>query len=90
MKVFTTAREYGLNHLRFHSWCPPEAAFRVADKMGFYCQVELPNWSLTVNKDSATAKFLYQEFDNIIRNYGNHPCCVSSAVVTSCSPTSTF
>ena len=79
MKVFTTAREYGLNHLRFHSWCPPEAAFRVADKMGFYCQVELPNWSLTVNKDSATAKFLYQEFDNIIRNYGNHPslCIIS-------------
>ena len=79
MKVFTTAREYGLNHLRFHSWCPPEAAFRVADKMGFYCQVELPNWSLTVNKDTATAKFLYQEFDNIIRNYGNHPslCIIS-------------
>ena len=79
MKVFTTAREYGLNHLRFHSWCPPEAAFRVADKMGFYCQVELPNWSLKVNQDSATAKFLYQEFNNIIRNYGNHPslCIIS-------------
>ena len=79
MKVFTTAREYGLNHLRFHSWCPPEAAFRVADKMGFYCQVELPNWSLKVNQDSATAKFLYHEFDNIIRNYGNHPslCIIS-------------
>ena len=79
MKVFTTAREYGLNHLRFHSWCPPEAAFRVADKMGFYCQVELPNWSLTVNKDSATARFLYSEFDNIIRCYGNHPslCIIS-------------
>ena len=79
MKVFTTAREYGLNHLRFHSWCPPEAAFRVADKMGFYCQVELPNWSLTVNKDSATSRFLYNEFDNIIRHYGNHPslCIIS-------------
>ena len=79
MKVFTTAREYGLNHLRFHSWCPPDAAFRVADKMGFYCQVELPNWSLTVNSDSATAKFLYNEFDNISRYYGNHPslCIIS-------------
>jgi len=79
MKVFTTAREYGLNHLRFHSWCPPDAAFRVADKMGFYCQVELPNWSLTVNSDSATAKFLYREFDNIIHHYGNHPslCIIS-------------
>lgn len=78
-KVFSTAREYGLNHLRFHSWCPPEAAFRVADKMGFYCQVELPNWSLTVNSDSLTARFLYQEADNILRHYGNHPslCIVS-------------
>lgn len=26
---------YGLNHIRFHSWCPPEAAFVVADEMGF-------------------------------------------------------
>ena len=79
MKVFTTAREYGLNHLRFHSWCPPEAAFRVADKMGFYCQVELPNWSLTVNSDSATAQFLYAEADHILKYYGNHPslCIVS-------------
>lgn len=79
MKVFTTAREHGLNHLRFHSWCPPEAAFRVADKMGFYCQVELPHWSLKVNQDTATARFLYQEADNILRWYGNHPslCIVS-------------
>lgn len=78
-KVFTTAREYGLNHLRFHSWCPPEAAFRMADKMGFYCQVELPNWSLTVNSDSATARFLRSEYDQIVRYYGNHPslCIIS-------------
>src|SRR5205814_10027960 len=27
IKVFSTAKAYGLNHLRFHSWCPPEAAF---------------------------------------------------------------
>ena len=78
-KVFATAREYGLNHLRFHSWCPPEAAFRVADKMGFYCQVELPNWSLTLGSNQATTKFLYREADNILRTYGNHPslCIVS-------------
>mgnify|MGYP001294451382 CR=1 FL=1 len=39
-KVFSAARDYGMNHLRFHSWCPPEAAFNVADRMGFYIQVE--------------------------------------------------
>lgn len=39
-KLYASAREYGMNHLRFHSWCPPEAAFNVADEMGFYVQVE--------------------------------------------------
>lgn len=72
-KVFSVAKEWGLNHLRFHSWCPPEAAFRVADKMGFYIQVELPLWSLNVGEDEKTNQFLYQEFDRIIREYGNHP-----------------
>ena len=72
-KVFQTARNWGLNHLRFHSWCPPRYAFEVADKMGFYLQVELPYWSATVNQDTATSRFLYDEADRIIREYGNHP-----------------
>ncbi len=72
-KIFTAARQWGLNHLRFHSWCPPEAAFRVADRMGFYLQVELPLWSLTVGKDEAMNRFLYKEFDRISQLYGNHP-----------------
>jgi len=72
-KVFGTAREWGLNHIRFHSWCPPKYAFEVADEMGFYLQIELPLWSLTVNKDDATNQFLYAESDKIIREYGNHP-----------------
>ena len=72
-KVFSSAREYGLNHLRFHSWCPPDAAFKAADKMGMYLQVELPNWSLTFGSDSATLDFMYQEADKIISEYGNHP-----------------
>ena len=79
-KVFSTAKAWGLNHLRFHSYCPPEAAFKVADRMGFYLQVELPNWSLTVGKDTATNRSLYQEFDRIIAAYGNHPSfCMLSA-----------
>ncbi|HNW53327.1 MAG TPA: glycoside hydrolase family 2, partial [Bacteroidales bacterium] len=72
-KVFGAARAYGLNHLRFHSWCPPDAAFRVADKMGMYIQVELPNWSLTFGKDQPMVDFINLEADNIIREYGNHP-----------------
>ncbi len=72
-KVFNAARNYGMNHLRFHSWCPPEAAFEVADEMGFYLQVELPLWALNVGKDEPTVEFLYKESSRIMREYGNHP-----------------
>lgn len=72
-KVFNAARDYGMNHLRFHSWCPPEAAFEVADAMGFYLQVELPLWALNVGENKATVDFLYSEASNIRKEYGNHP-----------------
>lgn len=73
LKVFKTAKAYGLNHIRFHSWCPPEAAFQVADSIGFYLHVELPLWSLTVGKDQKTSNYLEEEAQKIIQNYGNHP-----------------
>lgn len=72
-KLYASARGYGMNHLRFHSWCPPEAAFNVADEMGFYVQVELPVWSVTLGKDSATVEFLRAEAKRISKEYGNHP-----------------
>lgn len=77
-KVFDTARTWGLNHLRFHSWCPPEAAFRVADRKGFYLQVELPLWSTSIEEGTEGAngemkRFIRDEYDRIIRAYGNHP-----------------
>lgn len=73
-KEFTTAREWGMNHLRFHSWCPPEAAFRVADRMGFYLQVELPFWSESLDPEDTDVKnFLRSESERILREYGNHP-----------------
>ncbi len=43
-RLLAKARAYGLNHLRFHSWCPPEAAFVAADEAGFLLQVETPLW----------------------------------------------
>ncbi|CAD0003706.1 glycoside hydrolase family 2 [Flavobacterium chungangense] len=72
-KVFGTAKEWGLNHLRFHSWCPPQAAFEVADEMGFYLQVELPVWTLKIGQDQKTTDFLYAEAQRMINEYGNHP-----------------
>ncbi|MDA1044929.1 MAG: beta-galactosidase, partial [Verrucomicrobia bacterium] len=43
LRVFRIGKSYGLNHHRFHSWCPPEAAFEAADELGVYLQCELPN-----------------------------------------------
>jgi hypothetical protein len=73
MKVFKTAKAWGLNHLRFHSWCPPEAAFQAADEMGFYLQIELPVWVLNVGENIPTVDFMYAEAERIIQAYGNHP-----------------
>ena len=44
-KEFTAIKSHGLNHVRFHSWCPPEAAFVAADEMGVYLQVECSSWA---------------------------------------------
>ncbi|HVS95531.1 MAG TPA: polysaccharide lyase family 8 super-sandwich domain-containing protein [Puia sp.] len=73
LKVFTTAKAYGLNHLRFHSWCPPEAAFAVADSLGMYLQVELPFWNKNAGLDQRLNTFLEEEAGRISREYGNHP-----------------
>ena len=71
--LIDTAKAYGLNHLRFHSYCPPKAAFEAADEAGFYCQVELPHWSLRFGEDQKTTDFLLQEADRLLNEYGNHP-----------------
>ena len=42
-RVFSIAKSYGINHYRFHSWCPPDAAFQAADQLGMYLQPEVPN-----------------------------------------------
>lgn len=72
-QLIAQAKNYGLNHLRFHSWCPPAAAFEAADEAGFYLQAELPHWSLKVGEDKPTTEFLRQEADKMIRDYGHHP-----------------
>ncbi len=71
-KEFKVCQEWGLNHIRFHSWCPPDAAFRVADRLGLYLQVELPDWARTIGQEDVD-NFLKAEYDRIIAAYGNHP-----------------
>lgn len=69
-------KTWGTNLVRFHSWCPPEAAFRAADSLGIYLQVECSSWpnhDVYLKKDNETARYISQEADQILQAYGNHP-----------------
>jgi hypothetical protein len=71
-KLFETCQSWGLNHMRFHSWCPPEAAFEAADELGFYLQPEPGMWN-EISPGTPMERMLYEETDRMIKAYGNHP-----------------
>jgi len=56
-RVFSITKAWGINHYRFHSWCPPKAAFEAADELGVYLQPEIPSkrsgYKVPENKDAA-------------------------------------
>ena len=75
-RIFQICHAHGLNHMRFHSWCPPKAAFIAADEAGFYLQVECSSWanqSTTIGDGKPFDKYLYEESERMVREYGNHP-----------------
>jgi hypothetical protein len=75
-RIFRVAKAHGLNHFRFHSWCPPKAAFVAADKLGFYLHVECPSWAnqgASIGYGAPVDKFIYDESERIVAEYGNHP-----------------
>jgi len=72
-RIFRIIKTYGLNHMRFHSWCPPEAAFAAADIEGIMLQAEGPMANVPVGKDQARDAFIEAEFRRIVDTYGNHP-----------------
>jgi hypothetical protein len=72
LRILKAAKAHGLNHPRFHSWCPPEAAFKAADRMGIIFHVECPAWA-TIGDGQPIDKFIYSEGDRILKAYGNHP-----------------
>ena len=76
LRIFSVCRAHGLNHMRFHSWCPPQAAFDAADQSGFYLQVECSSWanqSTTLGDGKPFDKYLYEESQRMVEQYGNHP-----------------
>ncbi|MCB9210516.1 MAG: beta-galactosidase [Ignavibacteriales bacterium] len=75
-RIFKVAKSFGLNHIRFHSWCPPEAAFNAADKIGMYLQIECASWAnqgATIGDGKPIDNYIYKEGDKILKEYGNHP-----------------
>lgn len=72
-RIISIAKEHGLNHIRFHSWCPPKAAFEVADRMGFYYQVEASAWANDLGSGKAIDQWVYDESERMVAEYGNHP-----------------
>lgn len=76
-KVIQSYQEYGVSCLRFHSWCPPEAAFAAADEMGMFMQCELSNWNYKDNFEIPYSEDYYtKEAFAILREYANHPSFV--------------
>ncbi len=78
-KIYDTLKAYGLNHVRFHSWCPPEAAFASADRKGVYLQVECGSWantSTSIGDGHPIDRFIAEESQAIADAYGNHPSFV--------------
>lgn len=71
-KAMGTAKAYGLNHIRFHSYCPPKAAFEVADELGLILHVETPIWAF-LGTDPALDRYIRVEAERIVDEYGNHP-----------------
>ncbi len=80
-KVLKTAKEYGINHYRFHTCCPPEAAFQAADELGIVLSPELPFWGTVTEEgeegyDARERAFLIEEGFRILREFGHHPSFV--------------
>jgi hypothetical protein len=74
-RLVRICQAHGLNHIRFHSWCPPEAAFVAADELGFYYHVECAAWT-AVGDGGPVDQWLHEETEKIIQTYGNHPSMV--------------
>lgn len=77
--IMNTVKEYGLNFIRFHSWCPPDAAFTAADMTGVYVLAEMPVWlnldvcTRDMGSDTSHRDYFTCEALNISHTYGNHP-----------------
>lgn len=76
-EILLKYRSYGINCVRFHSHCEPEAAFAAADELGMLLQPELSHWD---PKDAFGTEESYRyyraELVDLLKTYANHPSFV--------------
>lgn len=78
LRLLSIAKAYGINHYRYHTCCPPEAAFTAADLLGIYMQPELPFWGTLAapgeeQYNETEQAYLVEEGFRMLRAYGSHP-----------------
>ena len=78
LRVMEISQRYGMNHYRFHTCCPPEAAFIAADMLGIYMEPELPFWGTIAapgedGYNETEQEFLIEEGKKMLDTFGNHP-----------------
>lgn len=81
VRILNIAKDYGINHYRFHTCCPPNAAFTAADLLGIYMEPELPFWGTVTdendeNHNQAEQDYLIREGFLMLKHFGNHPSFV--------------
>ena len=77
VRVMKISKSYGINHYRYHTCCPPEAAFIAADLLGIYMDPQLPFWgTLTAlgdeNHNETEQNYLIEEGFRMLNTFGNH------------------
>lgn len=81
LKVMSAAKSFGINHYRFHTCCPPEAAFYAADLLGIYMEPELPFWGTIADPgeegyNGPEQDYLIEEGFRLMKAFGSHPSFV--------------
>ena len=81
-RIFNIIKNHGLNHVRYHSWCPPVAAFKAADLVGLYLQPEGPSWAnhgTALGVGRKIDRYIYEETNRMMQQYGNYASYVMMA-----------
>ena len=78
VRVMRIVKSYGFNHYRFHTCCPPDAAFEAADRLGIIMEPQVPFWGTLRSPDEPEynkeeQEFLISEGFKMLECFGHHP-----------------